>query len=113
MFTISTNDFDMSRIFARYVPTLFSYGYKTRMQTCKHSRFGVITTNETWLRNFDTETKRAFSMWKYRGSPACKKGFEMPGKTDADRHGMLLTYAVQTLMSDNYSKRVIKLSVKY
>ena len=122
---IITKDLEMNRVCARWVPRLLSDENKLRrMQSCstflRKFRAGgerwldrIITTDETWLHYFDPETKQESSVWKHRGSPAPKKArvSKSMGKHMfiffADRHGMILTHAVQsgrTVNADYYSK---------
>ena len=125
VFNILTENFDMSRVCARWVPRLLSDDHKKRrIQTSKaflrKFKTGgeewldrVITTDETWLHYFDPETKQESSVWKHRGSPAPKKAkvSKSMGKQMyiffADRNGMILVHAVpsgQTVNASYHSK---------
>ena len=76
----------------------------------------IITTDETWLHNFDPETKEQSAVWKQSGSPppvtarVTKSGGKTMFVMFADIRGMVLMHAVPkgtTVNVGYYSKDFI------
>ena len=121
---VLTSDLAMTRVCARWVPRLLTTEQKEcRVASSKeflkrHMRDDtfldrIITTDGTWLRYFEPESKRQSSVWKTSNSPPPKKARAVKsiGKVMfimfMDRFGMLLTHAVpagQTVNAAYYSK---------
>jgi len=74
----------MRRIVAKFVPCLLNNDQQDhRVQVCTELQkavrrdhnfpYRVITGDESWLYNYDPETKQQFSQWKTPSSPQMKK----------------------------------------
>ena len=81
---IITEDLDMRKICAKMVPKLLDDDQKERhvvvcqdilehLQTEPDLLQRVITGNESWIFEYDPETKRQSFQWKYPSSPRPKK----------------------------------------
>ncbi|UYV80548.1 hypothetical protein LAZ67_19000537, partial [Cordylochernes scorpioides] len=81
---IVTKDSDMIRTSSKFVPRILTEEQKeVRMDVCKNKfemtrtdpewMQKIITGNETWVYQYDPETKRQSSQWIERGEPKPKK----------------------------------------
>ena len=89
---IITEDLGMRKICAKMVPKLLSNDQKDRrkqvcqdiierLETDPDLLRRVITGDETWVFEYDPETKRQSLQWKSRGSPRPKKARQSKSKT--------------------------------
>lgn len=122
---ILTQDLNMRKVSARWVPRLLSSSDKERRVACskgflrRYRREGtefldrIITLDETWLHHFEPESKRQSSVWKTPASPPPKKAKVVKSMKKhmfvfvMDRKGMLLIHQVpdgQTVTADYFSK---------
>ncbi|UYV67568.1 hypothetical protein LAZ67_5001242 [Cordylochernes scorpioides] len=73
---IVTKDLDMIRTSSKFVPRILTQEQKeVRMDVCKNMNGckKIITGGETWVYQYDPETKRQSSQWIERGEPKPKK----------------------------------------
>ena len=81
---ILADNFNMRRISARFVPRLLSDDQKVfRISVCREIKqqarddpkfiSSIITGDETWVYDYDPETKQQLSQWKSPNSPRPKK----------------------------------------
>lgn len=123
---VLTNNLNMHKVSARWVPRLLSDDNKVRRVAAsrkflrRYDREGdeflsrIVTTDETWLFMYDPETKEQSKQWKTPSSPPPKKArvTKSAGKQMyiffADIQGMILQHAVPTGMTVNarYYSRV-------
>ena len=122
---ILTDELGMSKVSARWVPRLLSDKEKEQRVRCSRLFLSccdvegnefldmIITTDETWLRHFDSETKAMSSVWKTPRTPPPKKARvqKSAGKHMfiffMNQHGMILQHRVpdgQTVTAAYYSK---------
>lgn len=120
-----TVDLNMSKVCARWVPRLLSGEQKAKRVECSTeflNRYelegdqfldNIITTDETWIWEYDPETKAESSVWKTPRTPPPKKArvSKSGGKHMfvffMDRRGMLLVHRVpdgQTVNAAYYGK---------
>jgi hypothetical protein len=81
--TILKEDFNVRKLSAKIVPRILTQEQKQRhvacyqdwMQNEEGSSFlqKVINGDESWIYEYDPETKRQSEEWKHGGSPRCKK----------------------------------------
>ena len=83
--SILSNELEMSKVSARWVPRMLTIDQKrTRVTDCERlllqyhrdpvdflARF--VTMDETWVHHFDPESKRQSKQWKHLGSPPPRK----------------------------------------
>lgn len=111
---VLTNNLNMRKVSARWVPRLITDDIKVRRVTTSRKflrRYDlegdeflsrIVTTDETWLFMYDPETKEQSKQWKTPASPPPKKArvSKSAGKQMfiffADIHGMILQHAVPT-----------------
>lgn len=122
---IITEEFNMRKVSARWVPKLLTQDQKDNRVIASQeflSRYEqegdtfldqIITTDETWLFHFDPETKAQSQVWKTPNTPppkkarVCKSGGKHMFVFFMDRKGMLLCHAVpegQNINAEYYSK---------
>lgn len=122
---ILTQDLNMTKVSARWVPRLLSTDHKENRVACsmeflrRYDREGdafldrIITQDETWLHHYDPESKRQSSVWKTPRTPPPKKArvTRSSGKHMfvffMDRRGMILIHQVpdgQTINAAYYCK---------
>ena len=122
---ILTETLHMSKVSARWVPRLLTNEQKTKRVECSteflnwYEREGdrfldnIITMDETWIWEYDPETKAESSVWKTSKSPppkkarVCKSGGKHMFVFFMDRRGMLLAHRVpegQTINAAYYGK---------
>lgn len=121
---VLSDELNMSRVSARWVPRLLKPEEKERRVRASESflrRYEedpgflsrVITTDETWLHYFEPEGKRQSSVWKTPQTPPPKKArlSKSMGKNMfivfLDQQGVILVHAVptgQTVNAAYYSK---------
>ncbi|UYV69540.1 hypothetical protein LAZ67_6003928 [Cordylochernes scorpioides] len=80
---IVTKDLDMIRTSSKFFPRILTEEQKVRMDVCKNMvemtrtdpewMQKIITGDETWVYQYDPETKRQSSQWIERGEPKPKK----------------------------------------
>ncbi|UYV69539.1 hypothetical protein LAZ67_6003926 [Cordylochernes scorpioides] len=80
---IVTKDLDMIRTSSKFFPRILTEEQKVRMDVCKNMvemtrtdpewMQKIITGEETWVYQYDLETKRQSSQWIERGEPKPKK----------------------------------------
>lgn len=125
VFAIITNDLNMSKVSARWVPRLLSHNDKVRRVECSKeflqrlARNGdtfldrIVTLDETWLWYYEPETKAQSSIWKTPQTPPPRKAksTKCGGKHMylffMDRKGMLLQHQIpegQTMNAEYYSR---------
>ena len=93
---ILTEDLDMRKVCAKMVPKKLTKEQKQRKVTIcqdlserQDDIFGrVITGNETWVYQYDPETKRQSAQWKTANSPRPKKFCQSKSRVKT----MLLTF---------------------
>ena len=106
--SILTEDLEMRKLSARWVPRLLTIDQKHTRRTLSRTNLNVyeensanflkrfVTMDETWVHHFTPETKQQSKQWKYSGSPPPKKAKTVPsaGKVMAsvfwDADGILL-----------------------
>lgn len=122
---ILTENLHMKKVSARWVPRLLSDEQKARRVECsleflnRYEQEGdqfldnIITMDETWLWEYDPETKAESSVWKTPNTPppkkarVCKSGGKHMFVFFMDRRGMLLVHRVpdgQTINASYYGK---------
>ena len=122
---ILRDDLKMRKCSARWVPRLLSTDDRSRRVAAsklflrRYKKEGeefldrIITTDETWIWNYDPESKLQSSIWKTPEEPTPRKAkvSRSGGKHMfvffADRRGMILQHRVpegQTVNADYYSK---------
>ena len=122
---ILTEELNMSKVSARWVPRLLTDENKQRRLECSQQFLDlydaqgdefldkIITTDETWLYHYDPESKQQSSIWKSPDTPPPKKARTTRScKKEMfiffmDRQGLLLQHKVRdgcTVNADYYSK---------
>ena len=83
--TITTDTLGMSKVSAKLVPRMltddlkrYRLGISRYLLSCHEDDPGdfidqVVTQDETWVHNFDPESKMQSMQWKHTGSPPPKK----------------------------------------
>lgn len=125
VFRILTEELNMSKVSARWVPRLLRDADKQRRLECSSEfleRFDaegdnfldrIITTDETWLHHYDPESKQQSSVWKTPGTPPPKKARTQRSCLKEmfiffmDRRGVILQHRVRdgcTVNAAYYSK---------
>jgi len=92
VFRILTNDLQKRKICARWVPHCLAAEQKQKhleIATLLKQRFNIqgqaflyqiVTTDETWIRDFEPELKLQSNEWRSRTSPRPKKFQRLPSK---------------------------------
>ena len=106
--SILTEDLEMRKLSARWVPRLLTVDQKHTRRTLSRRNLNLfeedpanflkrfVTMDETWVHHFTSETKQQSKQWKHLGSPPPKKAKTVPsaGKVMAsvfwDADGILL-----------------------
>jgi len=121
----------MDKVYARWIPRVLKQEERDRRVRDSRAfipraeREGdmflqrIITTDETWLHNYDPETKEQSAVWKRSGSPppmkarvpVTKKGGKTMFIMFADIRGMILMHAVPkgATVNAGYYSKVIKI----
>ena len=86
--TVIHNELQMSRVSARWVPKLLSADQKRTRHNMSKDNLAIfkanpasfllrfVTVDETWVHNFQPESKQQSKQWKHPDSPAPKKTVE-------------------------------------
>ena len=122
---ILTDELNMSKVAARWVPRILTDENKQRRVECSQeflNRYAtqgdgfldnIVTTYETWLYHYDPESKQQSSNWKSPDTPPPKKArAQRSCKKEMyiffiDRRGLLLQHKVRegsTVNAEYYSK---------
>lgn len=125
VFRILTEELNMSKVSARWVPRLLRDTDKQRRVECSQAflqRFDsdgedflnrIVTTDETWLHYYDPESKQQSSVWKTPNTPPPKKARAQRSCQKEmfiffmDRQGVILQHRVRdgcTVNAEYYSK---------
>ena len=106
--SILTEDLEMRKLSARWVPRLLTVDQKHNRRTLSHTNLNLfeedpanfprrfVTMDETWVHHFTPEAKQQSKQWKHSGPPPPKKTKTVPsaGKVMAsvfwDADGILL-----------------------
>lgn len=129
---ILTEHLNKRRVCARWVPRLLTEEQKQRrVEVCQawlreYERKGddflsvIITEDETWVFQYEPESKKDSMVWKCPGSPSPKKAKASKSANKTmfvvffDRSGVILCHAVPsgtTVTSEYYCKVSIKLNL--
>jgi hypothetical protein len=73
----------MHRVSAKFVPRLFNDYLLQSANENKYLLKNIITSNETWVYNYDTETKQQSSHWKSPVSLIPKKTPQVQSRMEA------------------------------
>ena len=131
--SILTEDLEMRKLSARWVPRLLAADLKHTRRTLSRTNLNLfeedpanflqrfVTMDETWVHHFTPEAKQQLKQWKHPGSPLPKKAKTVPsaGKVMAsvfwDADGILLIDYLQkgqTINGTNYASLLTQLREK-
>ena len=112
--SILTEDLEMRKLSARWVPRLLTVDQKQTRRTLSHTNLNLfeedpanflkrfVTMDETWVHHFTPEAKQQSKRWKHPGSPPPKKAKTVPsaGKVMAS-----VFWDVDSIFSDRLSPK--------